>query len=81
MAYLVNQYPHVSHSFIRREILALEALGVAVQRFTVRRSTENLVDPADQSEQQRTSVLLDAGITGLFLALVGIRPCGARFVS
>ena len=34
VAYLVNQYPHVSHSFIRREILALEAHGVTVERFT-----------------------------------------------
>jgi len=28
VAYLVNQYPKVSHSFIRREILALERQGV-----------------------------------------------------
>ena len=27
IAYLVNQYPKVSHSFIRREILALERQG------------------------------------------------------
>ena len=32
VAYLVNQYPHVSHSFIRREIVALEAQGIAVTR-------------------------------------------------
>ena len=29
IAYLVNQYPKVSHTFIRREIQALEALGYA----------------------------------------------------
>ena len=33
VAYLVNQYPHVSHSFIRREIAGLEACGVEVERF------------------------------------------------
>ena len=27
LAYLVNQYPKVSHTFIRREIAALESLG------------------------------------------------------
>jgi len=27
IGYFINQYPAVSHSFIRREILALENLG------------------------------------------------------
>ena len=36
VAYLVNQYPAVSHSFIRREIVALEARGVTVERFSIR---------------------------------------------
>ena len=35
VAYLVNHYPKVSHSFIRREILALERLGISVQRIAV----------------------------------------------
>lgn len=30
IAYLINQYPKVSHSFIRREILELERAGVEV---------------------------------------------------
>jgi hypothetical protein len=30
IAYFINQYPKVSHSFIRREIRALEALGARV---------------------------------------------------
>jgi hypothetical protein len=32
LAYLVNTYPCASHSFIRREIAALERAGVAVNR-------------------------------------------------
>ena len=36
VAYLVNQYPTVSHTFIRREILALERCGVEVTRFALR---------------------------------------------
>ena len=32
VAYLINQYPKVSHTFIRREILALERQGVTVMR-------------------------------------------------
>jgi hypothetical protein len=32
IAYFINQYPKVGHSFIRREILALEHQGFSVQR-------------------------------------------------
>jgi colanic acid/amylovoran biosynthesis glycosyltransferase len=70
IAYLVNQYPHVSHSFIRREIAGLQAAGLSVQRFTIRRTNAALVDPADQTEQQRTEVLLAGGVTGLLAALL-----------
>lgn len=69
VAYLVNQYPHVSHTFIRREIAALEAAGTEVDRFSIRPSAEELVDPADREERRRTEVLLDAGAAGLLLAL------------
>jgi colanic acid/amylovoran biosynthesis glycosyltransferase len=61
IAYLVNQYPQASHSFIRREIAALEARGITVHRFTVRRFDGPLPDPADQSERDRARVVLAAG--------------------
>lgn len=35
IAYLVNQYPKISHSFIRREILALERQGFEVVRIAI----------------------------------------------
>jgi colanic acid/amylovoran biosynthesis glycosyltransferase len=69
VAYLVNQYPHVSHSFIRREIAALETLGATIERFSVRPSPADLVDPADRAERQRTHILLAAGFLGLLGAL------------
>jgi len=61
VAYLVNQYPAVSHSFIRREILALEAQGVSIQRFSIRPPPSNLVDPADLAEAKKTTALLAGG--------------------
>ena len=61
VAYLVAQYPKTSHSFIRREIAALERLGLEVRRYAVRRIDELLVDPADVAESRITRVLLDAG--------------------
>lgn len=70
VAYIVNQYPKVSHTFIRREIAALEAAGVSVVRYSMRRAADRLVDAADVAEAQRTTVLLDAGVTGLLGALL-----------
>ena len=47
LAYLLNTYPAPSGTFIRGEIEALEAQGVAVTRLAVRRYDGTLVDPAD----------------------------------
>ena len=71
IAYLVNQYPAISHSFIRREITALEKLGIEVLRFSVRCCTSELVDRKDKLEFEKTKIILDVGIIGLFLNLLG----------
>jgi glycosyltransferase involved in cell wall biosynthesis len=68
VAYLVNQYPQPSQSFIRREIRALEDLGYAVRRYSVRRWDGALADADDRDEQQRTTVLLDSGWFGILIA-------------
>ena len=62
VAYLINHYPKVSHSFIRREILALERQGLTVMRIAVRGWDDLLVDPADQSERLRTRYVLQRGL-------------------
>jgi len=64
IAYLVNRYPHVTHTFIRREIAALERRGVAVERISIRGDGRVLVDAADRAEAGRTRVVLD-GLNGL----------------
>jgi colanic acid/amylovoran biosynthesis glycosyltransferase len=69
VAYLVNQYPKVSHSFIRREILALERLGLPVARYALRGWTEALVDRDDLAEQAKTTYLLRQGVLGLIPSL------------
>jgi len=68
IAYLVNQYPKISHSFIRREIDGLERFGHEVERISIRRTTEPLADPRDVAETERTGVLLDGGLVRLGLA-------------
>ncbi len=69
VAYLVNQYPKVSHSFIRREILELEKQGLRIFRFSIRGWDNPLVDPEDQLEHTRTSFVLQAGAVGLMAAV------------
>ena len=58
IAYLVNRYPAASHSFIRREIAGIEALGAEVLRHSVRPAGDDLVDPADRAERDATYTLL-----------------------
>lgn len=70
VAYLVNQYPQPSHSFIRREIRALEAQGYDVQRFTVRSYEGKLVDEQDRAEKNRTTAILDVGAVRIVLAVL-----------
>lgn len=70
IAYLVNQYPKVSHSFIRREILALERQGFEVLRVALRGWREPLVDAEDQAERARTRYVLQPGVGALLWALL-----------
>jgi colanic acid/amylovoran biosynthesis glycosyltransferase len=81
LAYLVNQYPSVSHTFIRREIEALERGGIAVRRFTIRRSRTPLVDPADIREQRATFCLLGRKWTLLYNLLAVALADPGRFLS
>jgi colanic acid/amylovoran biosynthesis glycosyltransferase len=72
IAYLINQHPKISHTFIRREIEALEQQGVTVSRFALRGSPDKLLTPADLAEQQRTRVILGVGAAGLGWGLLRV---------
>jgi colanic acid/amylovoran biosynthesis glycosyltransferase len=72
IAYLVNQYPKVSHSFIRREILALERQGVEVVRIALRGWDGELVDEEDHLERERTRYVLGEGASALLLAVTRV---------
>lgn len=67
VAYLINQYPKVSHTFIRREIAALERRGVAVERMALRGWDADVVDPEDRTEQAKTRYILQGGAARLAL--------------
>jgi colanic acid/amylovoran biosynthesis glycosyltransferase len=70
IAYLINQYPKVSHTFIRREILALERQGFEVVRIAVRGWDGELVDSEDERERERTRYILRDGFVPLIFALL-----------
>jgi len=72
IAYLINQYPKVSHSFIRREIAGVEACGIRVARFSIRSCSTELVDEADKLELEQTRVVLGRGMVGLLFGLLNV---------
>ncbi|WP_050527535.1 glycosyltransferase [Pseudorhodobacter aquimaris] len=65
IAYIVNTYPRASHTFIRRELQALERRGFEIHRFAMRSERDSLLDPADLAEDDRTEHVLKVGIAGL----------------
>jgi colanic acid/amylovoran biosynthesis glycosyltransferase len=82
--YIINQYPKISHTFIRREILALEASGVRVIRCTIRPSREgDSVDASDTREREVTRAILGRGallrLAAAILCEVASNP--ARFAG
>lgn len=52
IVYLINQYPHASHTFIRSEIEGLESLEMQIERITVVESRGQLVDHRDERERR-----------------------------
>ncbi|WP_277984164.1 glycosyltransferase family 4 protein [Sphingomonas faeni] len=68
IGYFTNQYPKISHSFIRREIIALEDLGIDVTRWAIRGWDAELADPSDKEELKRTRYILGGGVIPLLTA-------------
>ena len=79
IAYVLNTYPAPSHSFIRREIRALEGRGLSVMRLAMRPWDGPLPDPADREEAARTRYVLGGGALGLAAGVARMlvtRPSG-----
>ena len=70
IAYLINQYPMVSHTFIRREILALERQGFDILRISLQGWNDRLVDEEDKQEQINTRYVMQNGVIALLLAFL-----------
>jgi colanic acid/amylovoran biosynthesis glycosyltransferase len=70
IAYFVNEYPKASHSFIRREILALERQGFEILRVALRGWGNELPDVEDRDECLRTRHVLRGGLAALILPTI-----------
>ena len=72
IAYLVNCYPAASHSFIRREIAAIEEAGGIIQRYSIRAANvAALPDARDQLEYDKTIVILNQHWLHLIFGMLG----------
>lgn len=71
VGYVVNTYPRPSQTFIRREIQALEAQGITISRFAMRRDAQAVTSDEDRAEQGLTRYVLDRGARRLVTALAG----------
>jgi glycosyltransferase involved in cell wall biosynthesis len=82
IAYLINDYPKISHSFIRREILALERQGFEVQRLAIRGWAGTLPDEEDRRERERTRYVLREGSVALLApTLLAMLRAPVRFLG
>jgi colanic acid/amylovoran biosynthesis glycosyltransferase len=82
IAYVINQYPRVSHTFIRREILALERQGFDILRISLQGWDAELADAEDQQERTKTRYVLQKGVPPLlWAALKTLLSSPASFFS
>ena len=65
IAYLISQYPMVSHTFIRREIHALERQGFNILRISLQSWNAIVTDKEDLKERTHTRYVMQAGIPAL----------------
>ncbi len=72
VAYLINRYPTTSHSFIRREIQAIERQGHPILRIAVRGWNDDLPGNEDQGERHQTRYILRGGLLSLGIAFARV---------
>jgi len=73
VAYVVQQYPAVSHRFILQEVVRLRELGVDVTTFSVRKcAEEGWLTALDREEKERTYTILPPRLLDLVRAHVAV---------
>jgi colanic acid/amylovoran biosynthesis glycosyltransferase len=70
ITYFVNHYPKVSHTFIRREIQALESMGFRVKRVAIHCDKIKSSDKVDYFEMTKTKYILQPSILVLIISFL-----------
>ena len=70
IGYFTAYYPATPHTFIRREIRALETQGITVIRYAIRTAPQGLVDAEDRIEERRTRYISRASFAELFRCFI-----------
>ena len=70
IVYLATEYPLITHTFIRREILELERRGHCVTRVALRHG--EMIDPVDLDEAKRTIAIQDFSWWAAALAVISV---------
>ncbi|BAZ09691.1 group 1 glycosyl transferase [Calothrix sp. NIES-4071] len=69
IAYLTGEYPRATDTFIQREVTALRQMGVEVDTFSIRRtSNEHMVGEEQKQERNRTFYILPPNPINLLLS-------------
>jgi glycosyltransferase involved in cell wall biosynthesis len=69
IAYLVSQYPAPSHTFIRREVIALRNIGFEIKTISIRLpGAEDKFSTEDSNEINNTEYILPTSLHKLFTA-------------
>ncbi|HAS6347418.1 TPA: glycosyltransferase [Vibrio vulnificus] len=74
--YVINQYPKISHTFIRREIIEMENQGEIILRSSIRRPPEQLVDAVDIVEEKKTHFIISTLNEMLHYFIIGLTTQG-----
>lgn len=72
ITYFINHYPKVSHTFIRREIQALENLGVKVNRIAIHRDDISDQNNPDFEEVAKTTYIFEPSYYVLIEAFIAM---------
>lgn len=77
IGYLTSQYPAPSHTFIRREIVAMRAAGLDIATYSIQRAPDGLEAPLDRAAAADTFTVLarpPLEYAGAHLAALFTRP-------
>lgn len=81
VGYLVSEYPAPSHTFIRREVEALRAMGVLVKTYSVHPSKHKFADAKGRNARAETYSILSTSKISIALSILFSLRRPIKFLS